>query len=289
MLRRIIGEDIELITFLSEDLWRVRVDPGQMEQAIINIVVNARDAMPEGGKLTIETANVELDEEYARRHIAVTPGQYVMLSVSDTGCGMTPEVKERIFEPFFTTKGKEKGTGLGLSTVYGIVKQSGGNIWVYSEPSKGTTFKIYLPRVEEGLEEVAVRKKVIEEIPYGNETVLVVEDEEVVRKLAVRLLKRQGYRVLEAPDGGQAFLLCEKYSAPIHLILTDVVMPGMSGRELYERLKVIHPDARVLYMSGYTDNAIIHHGVMEEGIDFIQKPFSLEALARKVREVLDKA
>ncbi|MGQ9636965.1 MAG: PAS domain-containing sensor histidine kinase, partial [Thermodesulfobacteriota bacterium] len=186
MLRRIIGEDIELITFLSEDLWRVRVDPGQMEQAIINIVVNARDAMPEGGKLTIETANVELDEEYARRHIAVTPGQYVMLSVSDTGCGMTPEVKERIFEPFFTTKGKEKGTGLGLSTVYGIVKQSGGNIWVYSEPSKGTTFKIYLPRVEEGLEEVAVRKKVIEEIPYGNETVLVVEDEEVVRKLAVR-------------------------------------------------------------------------------------------------------
>jgi CheY-like chemotaxis protein len=287
MLRRIIGEDIELMTYLSDGLWRVRVDPGQIEQAIVNIVVNARDAMPQGGKLTIETANVELDEEYARRHIAVKPGSYVMLSISDTGVGMTKEVQERVFEPFFTTKEMGRGTGLGLSTVYGIVKQSGGNIWVYSEVGRGSTFKIYLPRVEEALEE-GVREEVIGEVPRGSETILVVEDEEVVRKLAVRLLKKQGYKVLEAPDGGQAFILCEKYQDPIHLILSDVVMPGMSGRELVERLQRIHPEMRVLYMSGYTDNVIIHHGILEEGLAFIQKPFTLETLARKVREVLDR-
>jgi two-component system cell cycle sensor histidine kinase/response regulator CckA len=287
MLKRIIGEDIELVSYLSEGLWRVRVDPSQMEQAIINIVVNARDAMPQGGKLTIETANVELDEEYARRHIAVKPGSYVMLSISDTGVGMTKEVQERIFEPFFTTKEMGRGTGLGLSTVYGIVKQSGGNIWVYSEVGRGSTFKIYLPRVEEALEE-GVREEVIGEIPRGSETILVVEDEEVVRKLAVRLLKRQGYKVLEAPDGGQAFILCEKYQDPIHLILTDVVMPGMSGRELVERLQRIHPEMKALYMSGYTDNVILHHGILEQGLAFIQKPFTLEILGRKVREVLDK-
>jgi len=287
MLRRIIGEDIELVTYLSDGLGRVRVDPSQMEQAIINIVVNARDAMPQGGKLTIETANVELDEEYARRHIAVKPGSYVMLSISDTGVGMTKEVQERVFEPFFTTKEMGRGTGLGLSTVYGIVKQSGGNIWVYSEVGRGSTFKIYLPRVEEALEE-GVREEVIGEVPRGSETILVVEDEEVVRKLAVRLLKKQGYKVLEAPDGGQAFILCEKYQDPIHLILTDVVMPGMSGRELVERLQRIHPEVRVLYMSGYTDNVILHHGILEEGVAFIQKPFTLETLARKVREVLDR-
>jgi len=228
-----------------------------------------------------------LDEGYARRHIAVKPGSYVMLSISDTGVGMTKEVQERVFEPFFTTKEMGKGTGLGLSTVYGIVKQSGGNIWVYSEVGKGSTFKIYLPRVEEALEE-AVREEVIGEIPRGGETILVVEDEEAVRKLAVRLLKRQGYKVLEAPDGGQAFILCEKYQDPIHLILSDVIMPGMSGRELVERLQRIHPEMRVLYMSGYTDNVIIHHGILEQGLAFIQKPFTLETLARKVREVLDK-
>jgi PAS domain S-box-containing protein len=286
MVRRIIGEDIELVTFLTEGIGRVRADPGQMEQAIINIVVNARDAMPGGGKLTIETANVELDEAYAKKHIAVQPGRYVMLSISDTGVGMTSEVKERVFEPFFTTKEMGKGTGLGLSTVYGIVKQSGGNIWVYSEPGKGTTFKIYLPRVDEPLEEL--KEEVIKEIPQGSETVLIVEDEEVVRKLAVRLLKKQGYKVLEASDGGKAFILCEEYNEPIHLILTDVVMPGMGGRDLVERLKEIHPEAKALYMSGYTDNVILHHGILEKGIVFIQKPFTLESLARKVREVLDK-
>jgi PAS domain S-box-containing protein len=286
MLRRIIGEDIELITYLSEGLGRVRVDPGQIEHVIINLVVNARDAMPHGGKLTIETVNVELDEEYAKRHIAVKPGAYVMLSISDTGVGMTKEVQERVFEPFFTTKEMGRGTGLGLSTVYGIVKQSGGNIWVYSEVGKGTTFKIYLPRVDEPLDER--RKEVIGEIPCGSETILVVEDEMAVRKLAVRLLEKLGYKVLEASDGGQAFLLCERYSDPIHLILSDVVMPGMSGRDLVERLQKIHPEMKVLYMSGYTDNVIIHHGVLKKGIEFIQKPFTFESLARKVREVLDK-
>ncbi|MBM4278485.1 MAG: PAS domain S-box protein [Deltaproteobacteria bacterium] len=286
MLHRIIGEDIGLVTFFAEELGRVKADPGQMEQVIINLSVNARDAMPRGGKLTIETANVELDEEYAKRHIAVKPGPYLMLSISDTGVGMTPEVKERLFEPFFTTKEMGKGTGLGLSTVYGIVKQSGGNIWVYSEPGQGTTFKIYLPQVDEPLEEL--REEVVREIPHGGETVLVVEDEETVRKLAVRILKRQGYKVLEAEDGGKAFMLCEKYKEPVHLILTDVVMPGMSGRELVERLQKIHPEAKALYMSGYTDNVILHHGILEKGIEFISKPFTLESLARKVREALDK-
>ncbi len=286
MLRRVIGEDIELVTFLPDLIGKVKADPGQIEQVIMNLSVNARDAMPEGGKLTIETANVELDEEYAKRHIAVQPGRYVMLSMSDTGVGMTPEVRERIFEPFFTTKEKGKGTGLGLSTVYGIVKQSGGNVWVYSEPGQGTTFKIYLPQVDEPLEEL--REEVVKEVSRGHETILLVEDEDVVRKLAVRVLKRQGYKVLEAPDGGKAFMLCEAYKEPIHLILTDVVMPGMSGRKLVDRLKVIHPEIKVLYMSGYTDNAILHHGILEPGTNFIQKPFTIDGLARKVREALDK-
>jgi len=209
-----------------------------------------------------------------------------MLSVSDTGRGMTSEVKERIFEPFFTTKEQGKGTELGLSTVYGIVKQSGGNIWVYSEPGQGTTFKVYLPQVDEPLTEQ--KQEVVKEIPRGNETILVVEDEETVRKLAVRSLKSLGYRALDAPEGGMALLLCEEFKGRIHLILTDVVMPGMSGRKLAERLKQIHPEMRVLYMSGYTDNAIVHHGVLEPGINFMQKPFTLESLSRKVREALDK-
>jgi len=287
MLRRVIGEDIELIFLLDKDLGRTKVDPGQIEQVVMNLAVNARDAMLKGGKLTIETANVELDEAYAGAHIAVKPGPYVMLSVSDTGVGMTAEVRERGFEPFFTTKEKGKGTGLGLSTVYGIVKQSGGNIWVYSEPGQGTAFKIYLPRVDEPLEEL--KERVIkEELPRGSETILVVEDEEEVRKLAVRILSGQGYKVLEASQGPDAFLICTEHDGPIHLLLTDVVMPKMSGRELAETLMSIRPRIKVLYMSGYTSNAIVHHGVLEEGTNYIQKPFAVGALARKVREVFDK-
>ena len=287
LLRRIIGEDIELVTVLAEDLGRVKVDPGQIEQVILNLAVNAKDAMPNGGKLTLETANTELDETYARNHIAVIPGRYVMLSMSDTGAGMSPEVKERIFEPFFTTKEKGKGTGLGLSTVYGIVKQSGGNIWVYSEPGQGTTFKIYFPREEEPLEEIRV-KVVKEELPRGSETVLVVEDEEEVRKLTVRILQKQGYKVLEASQGDEALFICGQHEEPIHLLVTDVVMPGMSGRELSEHLTSLRPEIKILYMSGHTNSAIVHHGVLEPGVILLQKPFTPEALARKVREVLER-
>ena len=287
MLHRIISEDIELIRLLAEDLGRIKVDPGQIEQVIMNLAVNARDAMPKGGKLTIETANVELDGKYARKHIAVKPGHYVMLSMSDTGMGMKPEVKERIFEPFFTTKEKGKGTGLGLSMVYGIVKQSGGNIWVYSEPGKGTTFKIYLPRVDEP-PELWKENEVKEEIPGGRETVLIVEDDESVRKMAVQVLEKKGYTVLEAKDGNEALLLCKGRKEPIHLILTDVVMPGISGRQLVDQLRQVHQDIKALYMSGYTDNAIVHHGVLRKEMNFIQKPFTIDGLASKVRKVLDK-
>jgi two-component system cell cycle sensor histidine kinase/response regulator CckA len=258
-----------------------------MEQVILNLVINSRDAMPQGGKLTIETANVELDEGYSRAHVGVQSGFYVRLIISDTGIGMSSEVKERIFEPFFTTKEKGKGTGLGLSTVYGIVKQSGGNVWVYSELGKGTAFKVYLPRVDEPLEEEKERRKK-EELPSGRETVLVAEDEDDVRNLVMQILKRQGYRVLEAANGGEALIACEKYKEKIHLLVTDVVMPGMSGRELSERLLPLHPEMKVLYMSGYTDDTILRYGVLEGEINFVQKPFSVEALTQKVREVLEK-
>jgi len=287
MLRRVIGEDVELVTLLTEDPGRVKTDPGQIEQVIMNLAINARDAMPHGGKLTIETANVKLDEEYARSHIAVRPGHYVMLAVSDTGVGMAPEVRDRVFEPFFTTKEKSKGTGLGLSTVYGIVKQSGGNIWVYSEPNHGTTFKIYLPRVDEPLEELK-EEMVREEIHRGGETILLVEDEVEVRKLAIRVLERQGYTVLEARDGEEALFLCQQKKEPIHLILTDVVMPQMGGPQLVEQLRQVRQDFKVVYMSGYTDNTITHRGVLEKGMNYIQKPFTIDGLARKVREVLDQ-
>ncbi len=287
MLRRIIGEDIELLTLFAEDLDKIKADPNQIEQILMNLAVNAKDAMPQGGRLIIETDNVELDEEYARAHIGVKPGRYVRLSLSDTGIGMPPELKERVFEPFFTTKEKGKGTGLGLSTVYGIVKQSNGNIWLYSEPMKGTTIKIYLPRVFEPLEE---KREGVEigDLPFGNETILVVEDEEEVRKLAVQILKKQGYQVLEAQDGDEALALCENYKEPIHLVLTDVVMPGMGGRELVNHLRDLRLESKVVYMSGYTNNAIVHHGILEKGINYVQKPFTIEGLLRKIWEVLHR-
>jgi nitrogen-specific signal transduction histidine kinase/ActR/RegA family two-component response regulator len=286
MLRRLVGEDIEFITLLRPEAGRINADPGQIEQVLMNLVVNARDAMPRGGKLIIETANVELDEAYADRHVAVNPGSYVMLAVSDTGTGMDEETRARIFEPFFTTKEEGKGTGLGLSTVYGIVKQSGGNVWVYSEVGRGTTFKIYLPRVAEDTQEQvpAVER---EELLRGTETILLTEDEGLVRRLVREALETYGYTVLETTSGGEAISACEGYDGPIHLLVTDVIMPGMDGRELANELTRLRPEMRVLFMSGYTDDAIVHHGVLDADMPFLQKPFSPDDLARKVREVLD--
>jgi signal transduction histidine kinase/ActR/RegA family two-component response regulator len=286
MLRRLIGEDIELTTVKQSALGRVKADPGQIEQVIINLAVNARDAMPQGGKLTIETANVKLDETYARSHAGITPGPHVMLAVSDTGLGMDPETLGSIFEPFFTTKEKGKGTGLGLATVYGIVKQSAGSIWVYSEPGQGTTCKIYLPCIEEPMPE-AEPAKVRAELAKGSETILVVEDEEGVRSLVCETLKSKGYNVLDARGPSEALTIVEHYVEPIHMLLTDVVMPQMSGKELAKRLSTVRPGAKVLYMSGYTDDAIVRHGVLEAGTSFLQKPFVPSILLRKVREVLD--
>ncbi len=286
MLRRLIGEHIELRTVRKSGLGRVMVDPGQIEQVILNLAVNARDAMPDGGKLTIETANVELDETYAQRHVAVHPGRYVMLAVSDTGCGMDAATQARIFEPFFTTKAPGKGTGLGLSTVYGIVKQSGGNIWVYSEPGQGTTFKVYLPRVEEAPEaRPAERPRPV--AARGSETVLLVEDEAPLRTLIHQTLERHGYRLLEAQDATDALRIAEQHREPIDLLLSDVVMPQMGGRALAELVTPLHPETRVLYISGYTDDAIVHHGVLDPGVAFLQKPFSAADLTRKIREVLE--
>jgi len=286
MLHRVIREDIELATVLAGDLGRVEADPGQIEQVIMNLAVNARDAMPSGGKLTIETANVELDEEYARRHTAVKPGRYVMFAVSDTGVGMSSEVKAKVFEPFFTTKEKGKGTGLGLSVVYGVVKQSGGNIWVYSEPGHGTTFRIYLPRVEEA-SDAPMPGPAPAEILRGSETILLVEDEKAVRTLARKTLESSGYCILEAPNGQEALRIAGEHTErTIHLLLTDVVMPGMSGRDLADQLIRLHPELKILYMSGYTDNAIAHHGILDPGMQFLQKPFSPQLLVQKVQETL---
>jgi len=286
MLRRLIGEDIELETRLSRDLCRVETDPGQVEQIIMNLAVNARDAMPEGGRLTIETACVELDEEYAGSHFPVIPGQYVMISVSDTGDGISKEIQTQIFEPFFTTKEKGKGTGLGLSIVYGIVKQSNGYIWVYSEPGKGATFKIYFPRVRKTVKGLEKPDKGPQESFNGTETIMVVEDDAMIMKMIVKTLNNSGYPVLRAGDGNEALRVSDEHEGPIHLVLTDVIMPGMGGRELANRLKEIRPDTKILYMSGYTDNAIVHHGVLEKGLSFIQKPFTSQGLRKKIREVL---
>jgi len=287
MLRRLIGEDIELVTLLAPNLGRIKADPGQIEQVLVNLVVNARDAMPAGGKLTIETANATLGEDYARQHAEVKPGDYVMLAVSDTGTGMSEEVQARIFEPFFTTKAIGKGTGLGLATCYGIVKQSGGHIWVYSEVGQGTSIKVYLPLAE--AEADAPPEYEEAELPGGTETILLAEDEASVRNLTARALRRLGYTVLEAANGEEALYLAREHSdQEIQLLFTDVVMPQMGGIVLAEQLRAMRPGIKVLYTSGYTDNAIVHHGVLDAGIAFLQKPFSPELLAAKVREVLGK-
>jgi len=285
MLRRLIGEDLELATGLDPSAGKVRADPGQLEQVIMNLVVNARDAMPHGGRLTIETANTDLDEAYAQRHASVRPGRYVMVAVSDTGTGMNAETQARIFEPFFTTKEKGKGTGLGLSTVYGIVKQSEGNIWVYSEPGKGTTFKIYLPRVEESAPAAPPRSS-DSVLTAGTETILIVEDEPAIRGLSRQVLERHGYRVLEAGDGESALELVRTHPEPIHLLLTDLVMPDMGGTELASRLEDGHPTIRVLFMSGYTDDGVVRNGLLGPGRAFLQKPFTPAILLRKIRDIL---
>jgi two-component system cell cycle sensor histidine kinase/response regulator CckA len=287
MLGRILGEDVDLVMLPPKSQGRVKVDPTHIEQLILNLVVNARDAMPKGGQLTLETANVDLDDDYARAHLPAKPGRYVMLAVTDTGAGMDRATQARIFEPFFTTKEKGKGTGLGLSTVFGIVQQSGGNIWVYSEIGRGTTFKVYLPRADGELE--APRHSVEPTTLQGTETILLVEDEEQVRVVVLGALRRQGYHVIAAQNAGEALLLCEKHPGRIDLLLTDVVMPQLSGPELARRLAQTRPEMKVLCMSGYTDDSIVRHGVLESGVAFIQKPVTPTSLSRRIREVLDDA
>jgi PAS domain S-box-containing protein len=289
MLTRMIGEDIDLVMLPGANLWTVRADAGQIEQVIMNLAINARDAMPSGGKLTIETSNATLDEDYSRFHAPLQPGDYVMLAISDTGAGMDEETQSHIFEPFFTTKG-QKGTGLGLSTVYGIVKQSGGFIWVYSELGRGTTFKIYLPRVAsigEAASAQAAAPVETHKVEPGTETILLVEDEANLRYLARQFLEKQGYRVIEAADGAVAVQIAVAHEGVIHLLLTDVIMPGMNGRELAQRICEIRPNVKVLYMSGYTENVVGHNGMLDAGVRLLQKPFNLRALKDRVREALD--
>ncbi len=286
MLRRLIGEDIEVLLALAPDAGGIRADPGYVEQALFNLAVNSRDAMPKGGRITLETCRVYLDEAYARAHAGVKPGEYVMIAVSDTGAGMDAETRSHIFEPFFTTKEKGKGTGLGLATVYGIVKQSGGDIWVYSEPGKGTTFKLYFPRVGDNAEE-------LRPLPEpgrgaGTETILVVEDEPSLCELVATMLTARGYHVLKAGDPEEAARVAARHQGPIAMLLTDVVLPQMSGKELADLLVKSRPELKVLFVSGYTENTVVHHGVLEPGFEFLAKPFTDEALARKVRQILDK-
>ena len=285
MLRRLIGEDVDLVFKPGENLRNIRSDPGQIDQILVNLAVNARDAMPDGGRLTIETANVTLENEPNPVQDKPTSGEFVMIAISDDGAGMDAATRERIFEPFFSTKATGEGTGLGLSTVYGIVKQNGGFLNVYSEPGRGTTFKIYLTPATEDPD--PSQREYSTDVPDGTETVLLVEDDGVVRELARRILSSHGYTVLEAGEGNEAGLLSRRYSGTIHLLLTDVVMPDVNGRELFERLKAERPGLTALFMSGYTENVIAHHGVLDRGTHFIQKPFTVKSLARSVRDVLD--
>jgi CheY-like chemotaxis protein len=286
MLPRLIGEDIHLNLMLDPAIGQVKADPGQVEQVVMNLAVNGRDAMPDGGKLTIRTANIDLDAAFAREHQGSIAGQYVMLAVTDTGTGMDPETQAQIFEPFFTTKDRDKGRGLGLATVYGVVKQSSGYITVESEKGKGASFKIYLPRIEQPVATTNETSPVPLTV-RGNETILLVEDAEPLRKLAHLFLRDNGYQVLTAADGSEADQFAARSAGHIHLLLTDVVMPGINGRVLAERLAPLHPAMKVLYMSGYTDSFIAGHGVLEEGLHLLHKPFTEEALTRKVRELLD--
>ncbi|MFO0665396.1 MAG: ATP-binding protein [Polyangiaceae bacterium] len=286
MLARVIGEDIEFKLPMAPKLAKVKADPGQIEQVLMNLVVNARDAMPTGGKLTIETSNVELDASYAQEQEGVTPGPYVMMAVSDTGTGIDKATQAHVFEPFFTTKEVGKGTGLGLSTVFGIVKQSGGNIRLYSEPGVGTSFKIYLPRAEGKTDWKLANSESTQEA-RGTETILLVEDEDQVRGVAVGILKRAGYHVLEARSPAEALLIDEQHPTKIHLLLTDVVMPKMNGRLLAERIGSTRAGIKTIFMSGYTDNVVVQHGVLDSGASFLQKPFTPDSLTRKVRQVLD--
>jgi PAS domain S-box-containing protein len=286
MLRRMIGEDIEIITKTQPDLGLINADPGQIQQIVMNLAVNARDAMPQGGKLTIETANVDYDADYAKDHPSVGEGAYVMMAITDNGIGMDAKTREHLFEPFFTTKEKGKGTGLGLSTIYGIVRQSNGFIWVYSEPGKGTTFKIYFPKLNLEAEDVNTRKDSAP-VYHGSETVLVVEDEQSVRALTCRVLRDRGYTILEAADGAEALVIAKYTTGKIDMVVTDVVMPGMTGKDLVVKLKSMRPDIKVLYTSGYTDTAIVHHGILNPDVAFLQKPFTVKNLAQKVREVIN--
>ncbi|HET8933844.1 MAG TPA: ATP-binding protein [Polyangiales bacterium] len=288
MLSRVLGEDIELVTKLTSPLWKVKVDRGQIEQVLTNLMVNARDAMPQGGKLTIESAHAVFDESYVREHPGAATGPHVVLAVSDTGSGMDKQTQARAFEPFFTTKEQGKGSGLGLATVFGTVKQSGGHIWLYSELERGTTFKLCFPRCDgfPELKDGSVSTPRAS-LPRGNETILLVEDDPQLRALARNILLRQGYQVLDAGEPGSALKICESFAGTIDLLLTDVVMPRMSGRELADRFLQLRPHTRVLFMSGYTDNAIVHHGILDPSVEFMQKPITPDSLTRRVRGVLD--